>query len=141
MEITEEIIEEKFKEYNKEYFNNELPKPKFGLLKTYRTCGYFSCKKIIGKRKLKGQRIDISVYYDWDEDELKNVIIHEMIHYYLAHKHIDNELTHGEAFTDMANDFNEKYNLKTWVQVITGEKELPNYIGEYNICSLPFEGQ
>lgn len=112
MEVTIELIEQKFRDYNKEYFNNELPIPKFGLLKSYMTCGYFSCKKIIGKRRLKGQRLDISVYYDWDEEELKNVIIHEMIHYYLAHKHIDNELTHGEAFKKMANDFNEKYNLK-----------------------------
>jgi hypothetical protein len=40
MEITTEIIEQKFREYNKEYFNKALPTPKFGLLKTYMTCGY-----------------------------------------------------------------------------------------------------
>jgi hypothetical protein len=127
MTITEEIIEEKFREYNREYFNNELPLPKFGLLKSYMTCGYFSCKKIIGKRKLKGQRLDISVYYDWDEDELKSVIVHEMIHYYLAHKHIDNELTHGEAFNEMAKEFNEKYGLKISAKVdCTGFKKTKN---------------
>ena len=112
MEITEQIIEQKFREYNKEFFNDELPLPKFGLLKSYITCGYFSCKKIIGKRKLRGQRLDISAYYDWDEDDLKNVIVHEMIHYYLAHKHIDVELTHGDAFMEMANELNRKYNLR-----------------------------
>ena len=44
-------------------------------------------------------------------------------------------------YKELEKNLYEKYNLKTWVQVITGEKELPNYIGEYNICSLPFEGQ
>ena len=111
MEITEQIVENKFREFNKQYFNDELPLPKFGLLKSYTTCGYFSCKKIIGKRKLRGQKLEISVYYDWEEDALKNVIIHEMIHYYLAHKHIDNELTHGDAFKSMAEEFNQKYGL------------------------------
>ena len=112
MEITEKIIEEKYREYDKAYFNNELPIPRFGLLKTYMTCGYFSCAKIIGNRRVKKPLVEISAYYDWNEEDLKNVIVHEMIHYYLAYKHIDNQLTHGEAFNKMANEFNEKYNLK-----------------------------
>lgn len=111
MEVTKEIIAERFEKYNDLYFNNELPTPRFGLLNTYMTCGYFSCKKIIGKRRLKSQQLDISVYYDWEENDLKNVIMHEMIHYYLAYKHIDNDLTHGDAFKEMANDFNEKYGM------------------------------
>lgn len=112
MEITEEILEKKFREYNKEYFNNELPIPKFGLLKSYLTCGRFTCKKLIGKRRMKGQRLEISCYFDWDEYELKNVIIHEMIHYYLGFKHIDNDITHGEEFQKMSKEFNKKYDLK-----------------------------
>lgn len=111
MEVTVDIIRKKFKEYNKEFFNNELITPEIRLLKSYLTCGYFSCKKIIGKRKLRGQRLEISCYYDWNENDLRNVIIHEMIHYYLAYKHIDNELSHGEAFIKMSKEFNEKYDM------------------------------
>lgn len=111
MEVTEQIIEQKFREYNEEYFNSELPLPRFGLLKSYTTCGYFSCNKIVGRRRLRGQRLDISVYYDWEEEALKNVIIHEMIHYFLAHKHIDNGLTHGDAFKEMSCKFNREHSL------------------------------
>lgn len=111
MELTIPLLKNKFKTYNKLYFNNELPTPKFKLIKSYRTLGYFSCKKIIGKRKLKGQMLEMSSYYDWNENDLRDVLIHEMIHYYLGYKHIDNNLTHGKDFLNMANDFNQKYQM------------------------------
>ena len=119
MEITIEIIRQKFREYNHQYFNRELPMPQIQLLKTYRTCGYFSCRKIIGRRRLKGQRLEISCYYDWQEDALRDVIIHEMIHYYLAFKHIDNNLTHGEEFMKMARQMNSEYGMNVTVKVDT----------------------
>lgn len=119
MIITEEIIAEKFAKYNKMYFNCELPTPRFGLLKSYRTCGEFSCKKIIGKQQLKQQRIDISVYYDWDEKDLRDILVHEMIHYYLRYKHIDIEPGHNESFHSMAQDFNEKYGLNITERINT----------------------
>ena len=109
MEITEDTIKEKFRKFNSDYFGKALPLPKFTLLHSYRYLGYFLCDKIIGKRKLKHPEIQISDYYDWNEKELDNVIIHEMIHYYLAYKHIDNELTHGEEFTKMADKLNKEY--------------------------------
>lgn len=111
MEITETIIEQKFREYNLMYFDRELPLPQFGLLKSYRTCGYFSCNKIVGRRRLKKPRIELSCRFDWEENDFRNVLVHEMIHYYLAYKHIDNEITHGEAFLKMSEGFNRKYGL------------------------------
>lgn len=111
MEMTEILIEQKFREYNHLYFNGELPLPQFGLLRSYRTCGYFSCNKIIGRRKLKRPRIEISCYFDLEEDDLRNIMVHEMIHYYLAYKHIDIHITHGEAFLKMSEDFNRQYRL------------------------------
>ena len=100
-------MEQKFREYNHLYFHGDLPLPQFGLLKSYRTCGYFSCDKIVGRRKLKKPRIEISCYFDWEENDLRNVMVHEMIHYYLAYKHID----HGEAFKKMSEDLNQQYGL------------------------------
>ena len=119
MEITTEIITQKFKEYDRLYFNRELPMPRIQLLKSFRTLGYFSCNKIIGRRRLKGQRLEISCYYDWQEDALRDVIVHEMIHYYLAYKHIDNNISHGEEFQKMAQEMNDKYGLNVTVKVDT----------------------
>ena len=117
MEITETFIGQKFREYNIIYFDRELPLPQFGLLKSYRTSGYFSCNKIVGKRRLKKTKIEISCRFDWEENDFRNVLVHEMIHYYLAYKHIDNEITHGEAFQKMSEDFNMKYGLNITVRI------------------------
>ena len=53
----------------------------------------------------------MSCYFDWKDDDLRNVMVHEMIHYYLAHKHIDIHITHGGAFQKMSKDFNQQYGL------------------------------
>ena len=124
MEITTEYLAEIFREYNKQYFDDELPLPRFALLKSYRTLGFFSCKKIIGRRQLKGARIDISCRFDWDEGTLRNVMVHEMIHYYLAFKHIDNEITHGEAFLQMSDDYNKRFGLNITVEVDNSKSKL-----------------
>lgn len=109
MEITKEYIIERFRTLNELIFNRELPIPNIQLLKSYSYCGRFSCKKVIGKRRLKGQRIEMSSYYDWNEKEFDDVLLHEMLHYYLAYKHIDNELTHGEEFKQYAVKINNTF--------------------------------
>ena len=111
MEATLKYIEKKFREYNKEYFNNELPPLIFELMKSYKLCGQFSYRKMDNKGRMKSPKIEISCYYDWNEEDLKNVLVHEMIHYYLAYKHIDEKLTHGDDFKKTAEQFNKKYNL------------------------------
>jgi len=121
MEITTELLTEKFREYNRLYFNNELYLPRMRLLKSFRMCGYFSCKKIIGRRRLRGERLEVTCYYDWPEDALRDVIVHEMIHYYLAFKHIDNDLTHGEAFHEMSEYLNNKYGLHVTERIDTSD--------------------
>ena len=121
MEITTEIITPKFKEYDRLYFNRELPMPRIQLLKSFRILGYFSCNKIIDRRRPKGLCLEISCYYDWEEDALRDVIVHEMIHYYLAFKHIDNYLTHGEEFLKMAEELNSKYGLNVTVKIDTSK--------------------
>ena len=63
--------------------------------------------------------MEISCYFDWEEDALRDVIVHEMIHYYLAYKHIDNNISHGEEFQKMAQEMNDKYGLNVTVKVDT----------------------
>ncbi len=112
MIITTDILAERFEEYNKLYFNDELPTPDFYLLKSYSKLGMFRFIEIRSRRKIKYVKILISCYYDWTEKQLRSVLVHEMIHYYVEYKHFHNgQPHHGELFTNKMNELNKKYHL------------------------------
>ena len=113
MELTTDLLKEKFGEYNGLYFGGELKEPVFILIKSFKYMAMFSCtKKSLQKgRRICGAKIKISTYYDWDEGSLRDAIVHEMVHYYLATKHIDDTLSHGDAFQKMAETLNNEHGL------------------------------
>ena len=81
MEISKELIKNKFKEFNTKYFNGELPMPKNFAIKQYNlVAGQIRVNR---KTKKPSVTIIISNCFDYDETTLNEVIIHEMIHYYL----------------------------------------------------------
>ena len=41
-------------------------------------------------------------------------------------------------FIPLKEDIYRKYSLHSWVEILTGIKELPNYIGDYNVVDLKF---
>ena len=75
MEITVDIIEEKFEEYNKLYFGGRLLWPyEFYLIRSFRCFGRFSCNHHSPGSRLRNVRIGISMYYDWTEEYLRDVL-------------------------------------------------------------------
>lgn len=134
MVVTEKIIKNKFNEYNKLYFNSELPKCKCKTIKSYKYLGYFSFRKNKwGRKKITCKTLEVSEYFDWDEKTLKNVIIHEMVHYYLAYKFhlIDEQLNHGKDFIEYINFLNGKYNLNITVTIDTNSLKLTSNASKF----------
>lgn len=112
MELTIELLEEKFAEYNELYFGGKLKMPKrFELLKSFKTYGRFSCNSHAPGSRLFNVVISISCYYDWDEENLRNVLCHEMLHYKLERsKNVETNM-HGKRFIKAAEEMNKKYGL------------------------------
>jgi len=109
MNVTEEDISRIFDKY-RYCFEKNLPEPLFGII---HTCRYFGeCTWHKWKNgEAKGVKISISDFYDWEEDKLEIVVVHEMIHYYIAlYKIKDNDI-HGEKFVELCNMFKEKCGL------------------------------
>ena len=104
MEINRDCIFTFFHLYNFDYFDNKLPTPNFKVKHSYRTLGFFSCE-YDEDGYMFNQTIEISDNYDYTESQLRDILVHEMIHYYLAYKGIDPQCNHGREFNKMADNF------------------------------------
>lgn len=101
-----------FKECNKLYFNSSLPMPEFGTINKLNTLAKFVYNKNKkGKYPIKWQSIKFSDCYDYTEEDFIDIMVHEMIHYYIALNGIKDNKDHGKNFMKIANELNEKYNL------------------------------
>lgn len=97
---------------NKAFFEGELLLPQFDLLHSYRTCGYFQYTP--GgwfDKTLYDPAIFITDYYDFTESQFVDIMVHEMIHYYLAAIGEDRRCSHGKKFKEIAERLNREYGL------------------------------
>lgn len=115
MNLSKKYIKKNFDEYNSLYFNGILPSPIFSIENTYDYIGIFTYYKTTKKRK-ESYSISFSNYIDLNEEQFKNVLIHEMIHYYLVYTKIDLSFKHNANFKSIMNRLNSKYNLNIKVK-------------------------
>ena len=120
-----------FWECNRLYFDHQLRTPKFGLMHSYRTLGKFAYQWGEKNKPVKKRHMAIlmSDYFDFDEETFRNIMVHEMIHYYLylndpsecsAFSHFlrlfgFKSSDHGPEFMAMAQKLNEQYGLNITV--------------------------
>ena len=112
MKITNEILEQKFNEYNNLYFNGKLPKrTKLTVVKgNYTTMsGFFSYE--IKSKRLCSPKFGIVNSVNWTEYTLKGTLLHEMIHLYLTDKY-KKDMGHGMEFQKMCKQFKKEYNIQ-----------------------------
>lgn len=104
-----------FYDCNDKYFDGKLPTPKFGLIHKTSMLGWFGYrknkKKNCSKEPLEYKIIKMSDCYDFDEKDFIEIMVHEMIHYYIAWNQIKDTGDHGTMFMKMANELREKHGL------------------------------
>lgn len=112
MKFTKEFIEERFTKFNKLIFRGQLPMPAVELrdVKTYMgACRCSRRRKPSGKTELFNFRLSFSTRADLPENELEDIIIHEMIHYYIGLRQWKDSSAHGEIFKRWMSDINRNY--------------------------------
>ena len=108
-------IEEKFDEFNKLIFGGELPRIPIVLGGATRVVGAFSCKvrrNFWGKKEYFDLKLRFSKKFDLPENEVEDVIIHEMIHYYIHFKNLKDKSAHGPLFKNLMNQINKTFGRK-----------------------------
>ncbi len=156
MRPDKEFMLAKFQYFNKRYFKDSLPIPEILIVKVKSFLGQFSCSR---KRLLNGSfetsnyRIKINEAYDLSESECEDILIHEMIHYFIAFHKIKDNSKHGHTFVELMNTINKNdgRNLKisykgkqsTTLQPTKGKiyrictSDLPNNEFGIAVCSIP----
>lgn len=138
MKVTEKLLRRKFNEFNKDFFNEELP---------YAVHLYpYDKLDSIGRfyPPIDGEYgIMIRSQYNYTEDEIDTLLLHEMCHMYLFVKGIvddsncsSKEEAHGEEFIKLAARIGEESGLNLIDGLDKQFDYLPGYGEKYCIISF-----
>jgi predicted SprT family Zn-dependent metalloprotease len=109
MEVTEEQIRYMFRNYNEKYFDNILPMPDIEITSSFKYFGLFTSE--IENDTTVNPLIQISGQYDYKPAQIRDILIHEMIHYYLTYNGVEIDELHGKEFHRLAKMFNKQYGM------------------------------
>lgn len=111
MTLTKALLEQWFEQFNRLYFAGELPLPRLALSKARTRLGTMSCRRERSflKTVLKDFTIRVSTYYEQDQRGYQTVLLHEMIHYYIAFKGLRDDAPHGRIFRRMMTELNTRH--------------------------------
>lgn len=112
-------LEEAFHKYNSLIFDNKLPLPTLKLSRAKTRLGQMACKRRIswGRTRYYDFTISISTYYNLSQEQIDDVLIHEMIHYSIAYTGLKDSSAHGVVFRGMMDNINRRFNRNITVSV------------------------
>ena len=128
MKATIPYVEKKFEEFNQLMFDGRLPKLPIELsdAKTFLgLCVYKKRRTLLGRTECCDFKLRISTRIDLVEAEVEDIIIHEMIHYYIGYNNLKDSSAHGRVFRHIMNTINEKFgrHIKISHKLTKEEKE------------------
>lgn len=107
-----DYIIQKFEEFNALIFDSELPTPIFLPSKARSYLGRYECdirRRPFLQPERYNHRIRINTMMDLSENVIEDILIHEMIHYYISYKNLSDTSAHGQIFRSMMADINARF--------------------------------
>lgn len=116
MQIDMIWLRDNFRQFNKQYFGDKLPEPRFFIGRSKSQLGSLSFKRglILGRQLFnRGNTanaftLSISNFYDQTEYQFRNVLLHEMIHLSIAASGVKDSSPHGVVFRGMMARLNRE---------------------------------
>lgn len=113
MIASQTFVRNTFDRFNALCFDGVLPAVPIVLTKAGSFLGkmeYKSCRGFFGITSSHYDfRLKISTGFDLPQEELEDVVIHEMIHYYIAFRNLRDTSVHGDTFRGIMETINRKY--------------------------------
>lgn len=112
MYATIPYIQQKFEEFNRQFFAGQLPMPRICLsdAKTFLgMCRFKRRRRSDGKVENFDFSLRINRRIEMTEEVLEDTIIHEMIHYYIAFNQLTDTSSHGALFRGLMEGVNERF--------------------------------
>lgn len=133
MIFTIDFIRDTFERFNRLLFQSSLPAPRFALSRSRQNFGMLrlkSIRTITGKTKKSDYTLACSVMYELTREEAEDVVIHEMIHYYIELNGLHDTSTHGQLFRAMMDMINAVYHRHITITApdkpLTAEAKAPS---------------
>ena len=145
MTATYSFVKETFDRFNTLCFDGVLPPVPIVLVKARTFVGKMEYKQVRGLFGLissnKDFRMRISTSFDLPVTELEDVVIHEMIHYYISWKNIRDTSAHGEVFRNIMEQINVGHGRHITVRHHSSEGQMPvrsEKISKHYVCVSTF---
>ena len=110
---TVEFLQERFDHYNALCFEGALPAIPIRLSNAQSFIGRLQYKPVRDWRRRIVRREDfvlrIRTRFDLPQDEVEDTLIHEMIHYWIALRGVQDSSTHGKVFRAKMKEINEQH--------------------------------
>lgn len=123
--MDEEKLEQLFDHFNEAYFGGKLPKVRLVVSNSRTQLGQFRCEQrrrwFLGSPVMANPVIKVSAYYKLPERETMNILLHEMIHYYIAWSGKRDTSSHGRLFRQWMDRLNREHGWNIRVSVPTGQ--------------------
>lgn len=96
MALTIDYLQQRFREFNRRYFDGKLPPIAIRLSNTKTYAGQFRYRR--GGAQGVHCEIAISLRYEQSATQYEDVLLHEMIHYAIFHSGVRDDAPHGRIF-------------------------------------------
>ena len=106
------FVQTKFDEFNSLCFDGKLPPLTIKMSRARTFLGQLSYKrriKLFGKVEKYAFVLKISTSFDLPEQEVEDIILHEMIHYHIGVNQLTDTSAHGQLFRKIMNDINTRF--------------------------------
>ena len=144
MRASVEYIKEKFDEFNKMCFDGNLRPLPFKTTSARTFLGQIKCRRDMnsdGTWLYSDFKFVVSTTFDLSEDVIDDVILHEMIHYYILSNQMQDTAIHGVLFKMKMQELNKRFNRNISIRYTRtkAETDTDKTIRQHLVCIARFK--